>query len=153
MNENKGWYIKRRSDDMEELVDESSPGDFFGELGMRQLFDPETCTFTYLLWDKQTEDAILVDPVETQVKRDMLVATNLHLVYGVNTHCHADHISGTKKLKKKLKGFQSIISKASGARADELIEDGDEIHFGNRHVKCIATPGHTEGCFSFLTGE
>jgi sulfur dioxygenase len=123
------------------------------ELGMRQLYDEDTSTYTYLLWDKESEDAILIDPVDTQVQRDLLVATTLNLVYGVNTHCHADHITGTAKLKKKIKGLRSVISKASGARADEYIDDGDEIHFGNRHVKCLATPGHTEGCFSFLIGK
>jgi sulfur dioxygenase len=122
-------------------------------MGMRQLFDPESCTYTYLLWDKDTEDAILVDPVANQVKRDLTVATTLNLCYAVNTHLHEDHISGTGSLKRKLPGLKSVISGASGARADELIGDGDEIHFGHRFVTAVATPGHTPGCLSFLTDD
>ena len=124
-----------------------------GELGMRQLFDDETSTYTYLLWDKETEDAILVDPVIGQVERDLRVSTNLHLIFAVNTHCHADHITATGELKKRVPGLQSVISKSSGARADIMIEDGDEINFGNRFVTALATPGHTEGCMSFITDD
>jgi len=124
-----------------------------GGVGMRQMFDAESSTYTYLLWDKETEDAILVDPVDKEVNRDLLVTTTLNLVFAVNTHCHADHISGTGLLKKNVPGLKSVISKASGAKADETIENGDEIHFGNRFITALATPGHTEGCLSFLLDD
>lgn len=150
----KGGFI-RRADDGDHLPfqRESSAMIPTSEIGMRQLFDNESCTYTYLLWDKDTDDAILVDPVNTCVKRDLLVATDFNLVYAVNTHCHADHISGTGVLKRKIKGLKSVISKASNAKADEHIAHGDEIHFGNRHITALATPGHTEGCMSFLTDD
>lgn len=140
MVQSKGGFILRYK---EKGNQDEKPPIPTGEIGIRQLFDQESCTYTYLLWDKETEDAILVDPVDTQVKRDLLVATTLNLVFAVNTHCHADHISGTGVLKRKVKCFESVISKASGAEADELIEDGDEIHFGNRYITALATPGHT----------
>jgi len=146
----KGGFIRRLDDNFLADIDESVPT---SEIGMRQLFDDESCTYTYLLWDKDTDDAILVDPVDTQVKRDLLVATEFNLVYAVNTHCHADHLSGTAGLKRKVKGLKSVISKASQAKADELVCHGDEIHFGNRHITALATPGHTEGCLSFLTDD
>lgn len=152
MVQSKGGYILRAADkgDKEEKAAQQRPS---SEMGMRQLFDPETSTCTYLLWDKGTDDAILVDPVDTLVKRDLLVATELALVYAVNTHCHADHISGTRALKRSVKELKSVISKASGAQADEHIRHGDEIHFGDRFITALATPGHTEGCMSFLLDD
>lgn len=123
------------------------------ELGMRQLFDEETNSLTYLIWDKQTEDAIIIDPVSGQASRDERVSTNLNLLYAINTHVHEDHVSGNRALKKKVKGLQSVISRASGADADEFIDDGDEIHFGSRHVVALATPGHTAGDVCFLLDD
>jgi sulfur dioxygenase len=147
MNKNNGGYIRQGHAHKARIHHR------VGELGMRQLFDDETSTYTYLLWDKETEDAVLVDPVLSQIERDLRVSTNLHLIFGVNTHCHADHITATGELKKRVPGLQSVISKSSGARADIMIEDGDEIHFGNRFVTALATPGHTEGCTSFITDD
>ena len=123
------------------------------ELGMRQLFDEESNSFSYLIWDKATEQGVLVDPVSNQTSRDVMVSTNLHLLYAINTHVHEDHISGSSSLKKKIKGLKSVISRESGADADEYIEDGDEIHFGNRHIVALATPGHTSGCMSFVLDD
>eukprot|EP01083_Nonionella_stella_P288020 980340_1 len=110
------------------------------ELGMRQLFDEKTNSFSYLIWDKGTEDAVIIDPVRDQVSRDLMVSTNLNLLYAINTHVHEDHMSGTSALKKRVKGLKSVISRSSGADADELIQDGDEIHFDNRHIVALATP-------------
>lgn len=146
-------YILRTADRSRPVVGNVSPSKQLGEIGMRQLFDEDSCSYTYILWDKDTEDAILVDPVDTQVSRDLLVSTTFNLVYGVNTHVHADHFSGTRLLKKQVKGFKSVISRNSTAKADELIDDGDEIHFGNRYITALATPGHTEGCMSFVTDD
>lgn len=74
-------------------------------------------------------------------------------MYCGNTHCHDDHISGTNAIKHRVPGCRSFISRASGAEADELLEHLDEIHFGNRFVTAIATPGHTKGCMSFLLDD
>jgi sulfur dioxygenase len=123
------------------------------EIGIRQLFDPESCTYTYLLWDKDTEDAVLIDPVDTQVERDLLVSTSLNVVFTINTHVHEDHYSGNSLLKQKRPGVKSVISKASGAKADVHIGDGDEIHFGNRFITARTTPGHTNGCLSFVLDD
>ena len=124
-------------------------------MNLRQLFDEDSSTYTYLLWDAQTHDGILIDPVDTQVERDIAVAqeNGVNLLFGINTHAHADHITGTYLLKQKLSGFKSVIAGASGAIADILIKPGDRITFGSRHVEAIPTPGHTDGCMSYVTDD
>jgi sulfur dioxygenase len=125
------------------------------KMGFEQLFDEESFTYTYLLWDENTKDAILVDPVDSQVDRDLekVQALGLHVRYGVNTHAHADHITGTHLLKQKVTGLQSVISKASGAAADRHVQPGDRIEFGKRFVSVRATPGHTDGCVSYVADD
>lgn len=66
---------------------------------------------------------------------------------------HADHVTGTGKLKALLPGSKSIISKASGAKADLYIEDNDEIEFGRHKLMVASTPGHTNGCVSYILHE
>jgi len=124
-------------------------------LGLRQLFDDESSTYTYILHDKDTKHAIIIDPVDNQVDRDLEVIQQegLNLIYGVNTHAHADHITGTGILKTKVKGLKSIISKASTADADILIEAGEKITFGTRYVSVRSTPGHTAGCIVFVSDD
>ncbi|CAH0560823.1 unnamed protein product [Brassicogethes aeneus] len=116
----------------------------------RQLFDSVSSTYTYLLGDAGTKECILIDPVLEQVQRDFQLVQdlNLKLKYAVNTHMHADHITGTGKLK-NLSGCKSVISKCSGAQADVFVTDGDEIEFGNYKLNVLSTPGHTNGCCSF----
>lgn len=63
----------------------------------------------------------------------------------VNTHMHADHITGTGKLKKLLPGCKSVISRESGAQADILLQPGDLVKFGRHCLKACPTPGHTAG--------
>jgi len=71
------------------------------KMGMKQMFDEDSSTYTYMIWDQTSKDAILIDPVDLQVDRDLEAAKELglQLVYGVNTHAHADHITGTYLLK------------------------------------------------------
>jgi sulfur dioxygenase len=66
---------------------------------------------------------------------------------------HADHITGTHLLKEKVEGVKSVISESSGAKADVKIGSGDRIVFGSRYVEARATPGHTEGCFSYVADD
>ncbi len=125
------------------------------KIGFEQLFDDESCTYTYLLWDQVSKDAILVDPVDTKVDRDLSAVEEkgLNLVFGVNTHAHADHITGTGLLKQRVNGLQSVISKASTAKADIHLEAGDRIVFGSRFLQARATPGHTAGCLSYVSDD
>lgn len=118
----------------------------------RQLFDYQSYTYTYLLADQGTREAILIDPVLELVNRDihLLEDHGLKLKYAVNTHCHADHITSSGELKKRLPTCKSVISKSSGAQADLFIEDGDAIEFGNLALQVAATPGHTNGCVTYI---
>ena len=113
------------------------------KMGLKQMFDPDSSTYTYLLWDKSTKDAVLVDPVDLQVDRDLAAVEELglNLVYGINTHAHADHVTGTHLLKQKATGMKSVISTASGAKGDITIASGDRIVFGHRFLEARATPG------------
>jgi sulfur dioxygenase len=115
----------------------------------RQLFDTETSTFTYLI--AEGKECILIDPVLEKVDRDLqlIQELGLELKYGFNTHCHADHITGTGKIKKRIPGFQSAISKASEAEADILLVPDQVFTLGMMEIKCLATTGHTNGCMSY----
>jgi len=123
---------------------------------IRQFFDRESCTYTYLLMDKATHEAVLIDPVLELVDRDLeaLDSVGAKLLYVLNTHVHADHITGSGLLKQKFseKGVtvKSVISKASEAQADVLLEDGDTIYFGQQTLVSRNTPGHTPGCVTYL---
>ena len=90
----------------------------------RQLFDSESCTYTYLLADTNTKEAVLIDPVIDNSERDakLVAEMGLKLKYVMNTHVHADHITGTGRLKKLLPGCQSVLSSKSGGKADVLVK-------------------------------
>jgi sulfur dioxygenase len=120
----------------------------------RQFFELESSTYTYLLADSKTREAILIDPVDVSVDRDVQFITQLGLTlkYAINTHVHADHITGTGKLKQRT-GCQSVINEVSGAAADIKINEGDRIFFGEHFIDVLATPGHTSGCLSYLTDD
>ena len=68
-----------------------------------------------------------------------------HIYNPVNTHLHADHVTGSGKLKTHFKDCQSVISKTAGAKADVYVEDDDVIKFGDVTLQCLWTPGHTDG--------
>ncbi|XP_022107822.1 persulfide dioxygenase ETHE1, mitochondrial-like [Acanthaster planci] len=122
------------------------------DLLFRQLFDYQSYTYTYLLADRQTKEAILIDPVLELVNRDahLLEDLQLSLKFAVNTHCHADHITGTGELKKRFPGCRSVISEQSGAKADVYITEGDKVAFGSKVLEVLSTPGHTNGCLTFV---
>ena len=118
----------------------------------RQLFDPQSSTYSYLLGDSATGDAILIDPVFEQAARDaaLIKELGLKLITTLDTHVHADHVTGAWLLKRRL-GGKIAVSAASGAEgADMRLADGDRIGFGGRHITALATPGHTDGCMSFV---
>ncbi|CAH1967061.1 unnamed protein product [Acanthoscelides obtectus] len=132
----------------------SSLGAGKNTLVFRQLFDCVSSTYTYLLGDATTKKCILIDPVLELARRDfqLIKELNLKLIYAVNTHMHADHITGSGHLK-RLSGCKSIISKHSGAEADILVTEGDYIDFGNHKLRVLNTPGHTNGCCTFCFEE
>ncbi|XP_068706301.1 persulfide dioxygenase ETHE1, mitochondrial-like [Montipora capricornis] len=117
----------------------------------RQLFDLESYTYTYLLGCPKTRAAVIIDPVDTQAGRDAQLAKelDLNLIYAMNTHVHADHVTGTGILK-NLTNCKSVIARISGAKADVLINDGDTIDFGDQALEVRSTPGHTNGCVTYV---
>jgi sulfur dioxygenase len=121
----------------------------------RQLFDPQSSTYSYLLGDRAAGEAILIDSVFEQAARDaaLLRELDLSLAVVLDTHAHADHVTGAWLLKKRL-GAKIAISAASGAQgADIRLADGAQVCFGGRHVTALATPGHTVGCMSFVLDD
>ena len=118
----------------------------------RQLFDRDTCTYTYLLGDPRTREAILVDPVNTLADRDAALVgeLGLKLVATVETHVHADHITGAWRLKART-GANIVVPATSGlSAADRLIHHDEVLRFGDLGVRALATPGHTSTCTSYL---
>uniref|UniRef100_A0A224YEY4 Persulfide dioxygenase ETHE1, mitochondrial n=1 Tax=Rhipicephalus zambeziensis TaxID=60191 RepID=A0A224YEY4_9ACAR len=121
----------------------------------RQLFDQKSCTYSYLLADQNTKGAILIDPVLEQVDRDakLINELGLRLAYAVNTHVHADHITGSGKLKEMIQNCHSVISAASKAKADDHLNPGDVFGVGCIKLEARATPGHTNGCMTYVWHE
>lgn len=121
----------------------------------RQLFDEKSWTYSYLLADLNTKEALLIDPVLEQAERDakLIKELDLRLVYAVNTHVHADHITGSGKLKEMLEGCHSVISAASKAQADKHLSPGDTLGVGSVKLEARATPGHTNGCMTYVWHE
>ncbi len=117
----------------------------------RQLFDRESCTYTYLLGDPASGESVLIDPVIEHVARDIqLVAElGLSLKYTLETHVHADHVTGSGTLRRSL-GSRSVMSATGGADcADILVNDGDQLAFGAERIVVVTTPGHTDTCVSY----
>ncbi len=118
----------------------------------RQLFDSETGTYTYLLADNGSGEAVLIDPVFEQAGRDgaLLNELDLKLLYTLETHVHADHVTGGW-LHRTRTGSKIALSGASGAENfDRTLQQDDKIEFGNRYLSVRETPGHTEGCLTFV---
>ena len=121
----------------------------------RQLFDRESCTYTYLLADAGTREAVLIDPVRELIDRDvqLLQDLDLTLVYTLETHVHADHVTASGLLRQRL-GSRSVLSARGGAPCvDVAVEDGDVIQFGRHRIEARATPGHTDGCTSYYVPD
>ena len=124
-------------------------------LVFRQLFDPTSSTYTYLLGCSNSRDAVLIDPVFEQARRDaaLINELGLNLQWTLETHVHADHVTGAWLLKQKL-GSQIALSAASGASgADRLLNDGDQVSFGRRSLEVRSTPGHTNGCITYVLDD
>lgn len=121
----------------------------------RQLFDPQSSTYTYLLGDAASREAVLIDPVFEQVRRDaaLVEELGLKLLWTLETHVHADHVTGAWLLRQKL-GSRIALSQAGGAEgADRHLAHGEKIQFGQRHLEARATPGHTSGCMTYVLDD
>ena len=121
----------------------------------RQLFDQASGTYTYLLADKNTSEAVLIDTVYEQHQRDfsLIQELDLSLKACLETHCHADHVTGAWLLKHRTR-CPILASAASGIEpVERALEQGDQIAFGEFSLLVVPTPGHTDGCISFVIND
>jgi len=123
-----------------------------GDAVVQQLFDPDTSTLTYVIGCRSSGEAVLIDPVLEQMDRDLATIDEMgfKLKYVINTHCHADHVTSGGAIRKERPEMKTIISEASGAKADIHVKHGDKIAFGHVNLEVRATPGHTDGCAAFV---
>lgn len=120
---------------------------------IRQLFDAQTFTFTYLIADGINSEAIIIDPVDTKIEQYMrlLKELNLKLKYVFDTHVHADHITAAGKLR-ELTNCITLLGEATGATCvSKTVSDGEKIHVGAIEFTVLETPGHTQDSFCLYT--
>lgn len=150
----------------------------------QEFFDPETFTLTYVVFDEASRDAVIIDPVldyepcsaETSTKSLEQVAAfvenkGLRVHYVLETHAHADHISGAQTLRKRFGAsvvigaritevqavFKDIFDlpelATDGSQFDRLLKDGEVLRAGTLEIEAIATPGHTPACMTYKVGD
>lgn len=121
----------------------------------RQLFDPETSTYSYLLADPVSREAVLIDPVLEQQERDLklMEELELELKFVVETHVHADHVTASGRLRERLGCRIGVGQAAEVAGADLQLREGDVLRFGTLCLEVLLTPGHTKGCVTLLCRE
>lgn len=121
----------------------------------RQLYEPVSSTYTYLLGCEETGRAILIDPVVNAMDRDLSEIRNLGLTltYTLDTHIHADHITAALHLREK------VGSKVAAPAIDNLpcmdipVEDGKPLRVGSIELQPLHTPGHTDGHFAYVVND
>ena len=117
-----------------------------------QLFDPASSTYTYLVFDEATREALIIDPVDDQIERDLGVLRQygLTLVWTVETHAHADHITSAGLLAEHA-GARTAAPQGCGILTAALqLADGDTLAFGKEHLRALRTPGHTGGSMCYV---
>ncbi|MCR9204426.1 MAG: MBL fold metallo-hydrolase [Halobacteriovoraceae bacterium] len=152
---------------------------------LQSFFDKDTYTLTYVIYDENSKDAVIIDPVldyepgaskisdKSILKVQEFIKSNaLNVHYILETHAHADHLTGAAELKKRIPNVKVAIGKnitkvqelfcgafnlkdfsADGSQFDVLLEENDSLNAGTIEVKTIFTPGHTPACASFLIGD
>lgn len=121
----------------------------------RQLFEASSSTYTYLLADEQTGDAVLIDPVFETARRDQALVSELGLTLArtLETHVHADHVTAAWLLSKRV-GSRIGVSVHGGTQgADDLLREGEEIAIGRHRLTVRETPGHTDSCVTYVLDD
>lgn len=121
----------------------------------QQLFEAQSSTYTYLLADADSKEAVLIDTVIETVDRDLKLVEELglKLVYVLDTHIHADHVTGAGEIRKRT-GVKTAVPKTANVPCADLnLSDGDELNFGPFTIKTLETPGHTDASLSFYCEE
>jgi glyoxylase-like metal-dependent hydrolase (beta-lactamase superfamily II) len=122
---------------------------------LRQLFDGETGTFTYLLADVASRQGVLIDAVYEQHPRDLSLIRELgiELVACLDTHVHADHVTGSWLMHADTGCAIGVAAVAGAENVTLPLRHGDRVAFGSRHLEVRATPGHTDGCLTFVLDD
>ncbi len=117
-----------------------------------QLFDPASSTYTYVLFDENTRDALIIDPVDDQLERDLEVLRqhNLKLAWTVETHAHADHITSAGSLAEHAGAKTAAPDGCGITTAAVQLKDGDTLRFGGEEIRALHTPGHTAGSMCYV---
>lgn len=118
----------------------------------RQLFDTESSTYTYLLGDPASGDAVLIDPVKARLPSylQLLHELGLRLVAALDTHVHADHITALGELREATGAPSWMGEQAAAACVSQRFGEGSEIVFGPYRLRALYTPGHTDDSYCFL---
>ena len=121
-------------------------------MDLQQLFDPESSTYTYILADQATREAVIIDPVLGQRERDLAILREhgLKLSWVLDTHVHADHMTGANALKAATGALTAVGRACEACGYDRNLENRDVIDFGAERIRALATPGHTAGGMSYL---
>lgn len=121
----------------------------------RQLFEPVSSTYTYLLGCETTRQAVLIDPVISTLDRDLkeISRLGLTLAYSLDTHIHADHITAALELKKHVGSKIAAPAFDNLPCADIGIEEGRPFSVGGLTIAPLHTPGHTDGHFAYMLGD
>ncbi|WP_339859759.1 MBL fold metallo-hydrolase [Pseudohongiella acticola] len=122
---------------------------------LRQLYDAVSSTYTYLLADEKTRQAILIDPVFEQSRRDLALLQELNLVLKIvaDTHAHADHITAAWLLKQKTGCRIASSAAIAASHVDLPLQHGDEFGVNNIILQVRSTPGHTNGCNTYVLAD
>lgn len=118
----------------------------------QQLFEAESSTYTYIVADRTTKEAAIIDPVLETVDRDLklIEEMGLRLMYVLDTHIHADHVTGAGEIRRRTQAKTAVSQRAEVPCVDIPLEDGQELLLGDKKIKVIATPGHTNTCLTFF---
>lgn len=117
-----------------------------------QLFDPASSTYTYVLFDENTRESLIIDPVDDQLERDLGVLRQfgLKLVWTVETHAHADHITSAGSLAEHAGAKTAAPDGCGITTAAVQLKAGDTLRFGGEQIRALHTPGHTAGSMCYL---
>jgi glyoxylase-like metal-dependent hydrolase (beta-lactamase superfamily II) len=122
------------------------------KMHIRQLFDRQSSTYTYLVWDSVSRQAAIIDPVRDQVERDAKLVDELGLTlkFALETHIHADHITGSGRLRALMGCHVGVHKNAATKCSDLKLENGDILSLGERTLEVLYTPGHTDSDISLV---
>lgn len=118
----------------------------------RQLFEPQSSAYTYLIGCEDSGEALLIDPVLETVERDLNLLSDLQLTlkYTIETHIHADHVTGAARLRESTGCRCAIPQKSGASHVDLPVREGEVIRVGSLELQPLYTPGHTDDHHSYL---